>query len=63
MNVNNKKTKTMIKITTTYGNEWINSALILMISRNGTGSIIDLQGSASKIFALESPEEILNMLP
>lgn len=53
----------MIKITTTYGNEWINSALILMISRNGTGSIIDLQGSTSKIFALESPEEILNMLP
>lgn len=53
----------MIKITTTYGNELVNSAFILMISRNGTGSIIDLQGSASKIFALESPEEILNMLP
>lgn len=53
----------MIKITTTYGNEWINSAFILMISRNGTGSIIDIQGSAGRIFALESPEEIINMLP
>lgn len=54
----------MIKITTTYGNEWINSAFIVMISRNlSSGSIIELQGSASKIFALESPEEILNLLP
>lgn len=53
----------MIKITTTYGNEWINSALILMISRNNTGSIIDLQGASGRIFTLESPEEILNMLP
>lgn len=53
----------MIKVTTTYGNEWINSAFILTISRNGTGSIIDIQGSANKIFALESPEEILNLLP
>lgn len=53
----------MIKVTTTYGNEWINASLILMISRNGTGSIIDLQGSASKIFTLESPEEIINLLP
>jgi hypothetical protein len=52
----------IIKVTTTYGNEWINSALILQISRNGSGSIIDLQGSASKIFAIESPEEIIELI-
>ena len=52
----------MIKITTTYGNEWINSALILMISRNGTGSIIDLQGLSSRIFTIESPEEIIELI-
>lgn len=53
----------MIKVTTTYGHEWINSALILMISRNGTGAIIDLQGAAGRIFTLESPEELINLLP
>lgn len=54
----------MIKVTTTYGNEWINPSLILMISRNlSSGSIIELHGSSNKIFALESPEEIINMLP
>lgn len=53
----------MIKVATTYGNEWINPSLILMISRNNTGSVIELHGSSNKIFALESPEEIINMLP
>lgn len=53
----------MIKVTTTYGNEWINASLILMISRNGTGAIVDLQGAAGRIFTLESPEEIINLLP
>lgn len=52
----------IIKVTTTYGNEWINSALILQISRNGSGSIIDLQGSVLKIFSIESPEEIIELI-
>jgi len=52
----------IIKVTTTYGNEWINSALILQISRNDSGSIIDLQGLASRIFTIESPEEIIELI-
>lgn len=52
----------MIKITTKYGNEWINPAFILVISRNDTGSIIDLMGGR-RYFTEESPEEIINMLP
>lgn len=53
----------MIKVTTTYGNEWINSKLILTISRNNTGAVIDLQGASGRMFVLESPEEILNLIP
>jgi len=52
----------IIKVTTTYGNEWINSALVLQISRNGSGSIIDMQGPSGKIFATESPEEIIELI-
>jgi len=52
----------IIKLTTTYGNEWINSALILQISRNNTGSIIEMQSPSGKIFAIESPEEIIELI-